>query len=99
MPPTLNASAPPGSSDGSAPDTRGNAEANPPSRRWFVQAYTSYWRRYYGILLGSLLCVLSVWIILYRVVFSLYPFQVELLTPGLETQELEVVQQALSMLG
>jgi len=86
-------------SGGSAPDTRGGTEANHPSRRWLMQAYASYWRRYYGTLLGLLLCVISVWIILYRVVFSIYPFQVELLTPGLETQELEVVKQALSMLG
>jgi len=87
-----------GSSEATPSDTRGGTEANPPSRRWFMQAYASYWRRYYGALLGSLLCVISVWIILYRVVLSLYPFQVELLTPGLETQELEVVQQALSLL-
>ncbi|MFH0777502.1 MAG: hypothetical protein V2A71_02615, partial [Candidatus Eisenbacteria bacterium] len=85
--------------DESAPDTENGVELRTPSIRWLRQAYASYLRRYYGVLSGLFLCVVSFWVILYRVAFSLYPFQVELLAPGLETQEHQVVQHVLSMLG
>ncbi len=69
-----------------------------PERRWMWKAYASYWRRYCGIFTGLLLCVVSVWVVGYRVAFALYPFQVELLVPGFESQETQVVRDAVSLL-
>ena len=62
-------------------------------------AFSSYMRRYYGLLAGLLLCVLSVWTIAYRVLFSLYPWQIELLTTGLAREEARVVRQIMTFIS
>ena len=103
IPPAVPLSALPEDLETSAPEAdiagrKRDAVPNPPSRWWYRRAFVSYGRRYYGILAGLVLCAISVWVILYWVVFSLYPFQVELLAPGLEGQEIQVVQQAISLL-
>ncbi|MBI2435253.1 MAG: hypothetical protein HYV26_20540 [Candidatus Hydrogenedentes bacterium] len=56
------------------------------------RAAVSLARRYYGLLLGIFLCVLSVWVLGYRISESLYPFQVKLLVPGLRSEEHQVVR-------
>jgi len=72
------------------------AEPQPPGWRRIV--YVSFMHRYYGILCGLLLCVISFWAIGYRVSFSLYPWQIELLTTGLQQEEAQAVQEATALL-
>lgn len=60
-------------------------------------AYLSFVRRYYGLLCGLLLCTMSLWVVLYRVVFSMYPWQLQLLATGLGPQELQVVRRAAAL--
>jgi hypothetical protein len=55
--------------------------------------------RYYGILLGLILTVFSVWTVGYRVVTDLYPWQTPLLTTGLIEEEASAVNTSLSHLG
>ena len=62
-------------------------------------AWFSFVRRYYGILLGGFLVVMCVWVLLHRMIESLYPTQIRLLTTGLYEQELEVIQQIQRLLG
>ena len=54
-------------------------------------------RRYWGALDGALLCVFSLWMVCYRVAFSLYPWQIELLTTGLMNEEADVVIEVVSL--
>ena len=76
----------------------GDAEARKHAKRWRRVAYLSFMRRYYGVAGGELVFVLVGWILGYRVLTALYPWQLELLTPGLEAQEVELVKQAFSLL-
>jgi tetratricopeptide (TPR) repeat protein len=69
-----------------------------PDRLWRWKAYVSYWRRYCGVFAGMFFCVVAFWIIGYRLVLGLYPFQIELLVPGLESQEAKIVRDASSLL-
>lgn len=62
-------------------------------------AYVSLIRRYFGILLGGFLCILCVWFIGYRILISLYPYQLPLLVTGLEAQELAVVRHVQGLLA
>ncbi len=62
-------------------------------------AYFSFMRCYYGILLGGLFVVVSAWVLLHRMIESLYPTQIRLLTTGLYEQELELIQQIQRLLG
>ena len=68
-------------------------------RRYRRDAYATLLRRYYGVTLGLLLCMISLWVVSYRVIFALYPWQVELLTTGLTEEEVRVVTQALAILA
>jgi len=68
-------------------------------RRYRRDAYATLLRRYYGVTLGLLLCMISLWVVSYRVIFALYPWQVGLLTTGLTDEEVRVVTQALAILG
>jgi tetratricopeptide (TPR) repeat protein len=65
--------------------------------RWRRLAYLSLVRRYYGILCGLLLSTMSLWVILYRVAFSMYPWQLQLLVTGLGPQELQVVKRVAAL--
>ena len=62
-------------------------------------AYCSFLRRYYGILAGVFLCLSAFWIIGYRIWFSLYPWEIKLLTTGLADIETEVVKHAVSLVN
>jgi hypothetical protein len=73
-------------------------KAAPVPPGWKRIVYISFMRRYYGILCGLLLCVISFWAIGYRVSFSLYPWQIELLTTGLQQEEAQAVQEATALL-
>ncbi len=52
-----------------------------------------------GAFLGGFLCVLSLWVLVFRLVSGLYPFQLPLLTTGLEKEEIDLVRQVQQMLG
>ena len=62
-------------------------------------AYVSLMRRYYGILLGLFAITTCLWILGFRILCALYPWQIKLLTPGLGGQEHEAVRSALRVLG
>ncbi len=74
-------------------------EAWAAARRRYRYAALCFMSRYYGILLGSLWVVVSLWIVGYRMAAGLYPWQLSLLTSGLIEEEMEAVRQALSLLG
>jgi len=61
--------------------------------------YFSFFRRYFGVQLGLLLCIVSAWIIGFRVFTSLYPWQLEILTTGLGDQERAVVDLVMSLIS
>ncbi len=56
------------------------------------KAYTALMRRYYGVLVGIFICVLCVWTISHRVVYSLYPGQLNLLVSGARDAEVQLVR-------
>ena len=56
-------------------------------------------RRVTGVFLGGFLCVLALWVLVFRLVSGLYPFQLALLTTGLENEEITLVRHAQMMLG
>jgi hypothetical protein len=81
-------------SSDAAPEAR-----NPkPETRLYRIAYAALLRRYYGILCGVIPCMIAVGALLYRVTYSLYPWQLELLVTGLGRQEAQVVRHVLSLL-
>ena len=55
--------------------------------------------RYYGILFGLYLCVLSAWILSYRIFTEIYPWQVELIDTGFLQEEVKAVRDALALAG
>jgi tetratricopeptide (TPR) repeat protein len=57
------------------------------ARRARRAAHFSLIRRYYGIAIGFSLCFFSLWVVLYRILYGLYPWQFELLV--LEPIDLE----------
>ncbi len=61
--------------------------------------YFGMLRRVTGVFLGGFLCALSLWMLVFRLVSGLYPFQLPLLTAGLETEEINLVRQIQQMLG
>ena len=69
------------------------------ARRKYKQAYLSLFRRYLGVQLGLTLISVSVWVLIFRIVGSLYPWQIELLSTGLSYEEAETVLRALSIAG
>ena len=64
-----------------------------------MTAWLSFVVRYYGILLGGFLIVVCFWVLMHRMVESLYPTQIRLLSTGLYEEELRLVQQIQHMLG
>ncbi len=56
-------------------------------------------RRMDGVLLGGFLCVLALWVLAFRLASGLYPFQLALLTTGLEEEEINLVRHVQQMLG
>ena len=61
--------------------------------------YFSFLRRYFGVQFGLLLCLISIWVIGYRVFTSLYPWQLEILTTGLGDEERGVIELVMSLLS
>ena len=55
-------------------------------------------RRYYGVALGLGLCAVCFWVICHRLLFFVYPWELNLLTTGLVGDEVEVVRSVLSAL-
>jgi len=76
---------------------RQSAPIDPPKAPKLV--YFSFFRRYFGVQLGLLLCLISVWVIGYRVFTSLYPWQLEILTTGLGDEERGVIELVMSLLS
>ena len=67
-------------------------------RKYRRDTCTTLMRRYYGLVLGLLLCIISLWGVGYRVLCSTYPWQIQLLTTGLMEEEAEVVARVLAIL-
>jgi len=55
-------------------------------------------RRFYGIATGSLLITGSCWVLFYRAIFGLYPWQVGLMGTGLGKEEAELVRSIIQLL-
>ncbi|MCX5770167.1 MAG: hypothetical protein NTZ09_07845, partial [Candidatus Hydrogenedentes bacterium] len=64
----------------------------------FKTVYFSFLRRYYGVQFGLLLATISIWVIGYRVLRSLYPWQLEILTTGMGNEEMAVIRVVMSLL-
>jgi hypothetical protein len=74
---------------------RASATLSPPPASRCV--YASFFRRYFGIQFGLALCLISIWVIGYRVLTSLYPWQLEILTTGLGEEERGAIQLVMSL--
>ena len=59
----------------------------------YRKVYASMAMRYYGILNGSVIFVICLWIILYRLNYELYPWQVNLLASASITDELNLIAE------
>ena len=59
-------------------------------------AYCTLLRRYYGIAIGFTLCFICLWVVLYRVVYALYPWQLELLVLEPTQEETVMLERVLS---
>jgi tetratricopeptide (TPR) repeat protein len=68
------------------------------ARHEYWDTYLSLQRRYFGIAVGFFLCSLATWVVTYRLITSLYPWQIKLLASGLGEREARVVEQVLAML-
>ena len=68
------------------------------ARQAYRRVYAAMIVRYYGILGGVTLCTFCVWVLSYRIVHSLYPWQVNILSDGLLGMEFEIVEQVLALL-
>lgn len=86
-------------SRGIAPEAQEATELRRQAAQAWRTAYCCLLRRYCGLLLGVFLCALSFWVIVYRILFSLYPWQVELLTTGLGQDEIRVIRQVMAVVG
>ncbi len=71
----------------------------PPARAAYRRAFASMMVRYYSVLSGLYICASCFWIIGFRVLTGLYPWQLSLLTSGLLSEEMESVQAALALLS
>ena len=69
------------------------------ARRARRVAYVSLMRRYYGILLGTFASTACLWVLGFRIVSGLFPWQTKLLAPGLGAEEEAIVGAALRLLG
>lgn len=52
----------------------------------YIGVYGCLFRRYMGVLIGELVVLVCIWLVVYRITFDAYPFQLELLTTGLEKE-------------
>lgn len=81
----------------------GRVEEMPETTRLARQAYRRVYValvvRYYGILTGLFLCTFCAWVVAYRIINGLYPWQVNLMANGLLGREQEVVQQVIALLS
>ena len=71
----------------------------PLARRAYRRAYASLFLRFYGILFGVYLIVTCAWVVTFRIGTGLYPWQINLLTPGLLSEERALWQAVLTMIG
>jgi len=69
------------------------------ARQAYRRVYAAFVVRYYGILAGTFLCTVCVWVLAYRVTNGLYPTQINLLANGLIRQEQEVVHSIIALLS
>ena len=69
------------------------------ARRGRRIAYASLLRRYSGIVLGGVLCVVCLWAVGHRILTSAYPTQLEFLVTGLQSEEIALVREVQSMLS
>ncbi len=60
-------------------------------RSWATSA--AMLRRYYGLMLGGFICVVSLWVLGYAFAKGVYPMQLKLLVTGLGQEELAVLKQ------
>lgn len=68
------------------------------ARQSYRRAYASLALRYYGILSGVTTCLICAWVILFRIVVGLYPWQYKLLASGLLDEERSIVRDAIDLL-
>jgi hypothetical protein len=69
------------------------------ARRAYRRVYVAFVVRYFGLLIGGFICTACVWLMLYRVISGLYPWQINLLASGLIQRELDTVNHAIALLG
>lgn len=69
------------------------------ARRAYRRVYVAFVVRYFGLLIGGFVCTACLWLMLYRAVSGLYPWQINLLASGLVERELDTVKQAIAVLG
>ena len=69
------------------------------ARQAYRRVYAAMVVRYYGLLSGISMCMVCVWIMSYRIMNGLYPWQVNLLSDGLLGEEGLIVQQVLTLLS
>ncbi len=62
-------------------------------------AWACLFRRYFGVVAGLLPAIISLWVLLFRFEHGLYPWQLNLLTTGLVSEEIAAVQRLLIELG
>ena len=58
-------------------------------------AWVALMRRFYGVQFGLTLSAVCLWVVVYRICVSLYPWQIRLLATGLAAEETELVRQVL----
>ncbi|GMW02849.1 MAG: hypothetical protein AMXMBFR84_39850 [Candidatus Hydrogenedentota bacterium] len=73
----------------------GSVEIVAAARKGYRDACISLCKRYTGISTGWFLVAMCVWIVIYRILFSLFPWQTELLATGLESEERELLIRVL----
>ncbi len=69
------------------------------ARQTYRRVYAAFVVRYYGILCGIYFSAACLWILSYRVLYGLYPMQINLLANGLIQQEQEVVRSVIELLS
>ncbi len=68
------------------------------ARQAYRKVYAAMVVRYYGILSGVSMCMICAWVLSYRMINALYPWQVNLISDGLLGEEYELVEQVLAMM-
>lgn len=81
------------------PGTEAEADMTIKAKRARRAAYFTLLRRYYGIAIGFNLCFACLWVVMYRVVYSLYPWQFELLILEPIQLETDLLTRVLAMVA